>query len=103
MVLVRRKRMERRGNNTGGASLPPHCQGRFLRLTVITHSADDMEEVHQFTLQHAQTSACIYDPASVFGAVSGEKNSLKSDFLSPKVARSFLSDMREKCFMKGGE
>ena len=55
MVLVRRKRMERRGNNTGGASLPPHCQGRFLRLTVITHSADDMEEVHQFTLHHAQT------------------------------------------------
>ncbi len=34
MVLVRRKRMERRGNNTGGASLPLHCQGRFLRLTV---------------------------------------------------------------------
>lgn len=58
MVLVRSKRMERRGNNTGGASLPPHCQGRFLGLAVITQP---MTWRRDASLHHTRTSSYTLD------------------------------------------
>lgn len=78
-----------RGASSG--SLWSHTQPMTWRRYISLH----------YSMHKPQPVYMIQPPCSA--RFRGKKNSLKSDFLSPKVARSFLSDMCEKCFMKGGE
>lgn len=79
MVLVRRKRMERRGNNTGGASLPLHCQGRFLRLTVITQGRRHVGEAAVYSTLYTNITVC--DPTVTVSGPVRWKSSFIADFI----------------------